>query len=124
MRDATAQNLRAVAPKILSGEIKGAEPFTPEIVKKAIAILEILKDREWHTATQISETANIGAKYARDILQTCSQEWSLESHRRNGFRLMLHVCPNCQSIYYPDPEANHTYHECDGCGWHWIEEKN
>lgn len=115
MRNTTAQQLRAVAPQILSGQITGDEPFCPDVVKRAIAILDILKDREWHTARDVGEQLGLTAKYTRDLIATCAESWELESHRRNGFKLNHHVCPRCSSIYYPDADG---WHECE-CGWWW-----
>ncbi|WP_088893186.1 hypothetical protein [Leptolyngbya ohadii] len=124
MQESTAQNLRAVAPKILSGEIKKDAPFTPEVVKRAIDILEVLRDGQWHTATEIAQSLDIGAKYARDVLRVCAEAWELESHRRNGWRSGLTFCPSCKSVYYVDDEGDHFYHECDRCGWHQLRKSN
>jgi biotin operon repressor len=88
MQESTAQSLRAVAPAILEGTIKGNEPFTPKVVQRAIAILAVLSDGEWHTTVELSEKLGIGRKYAADILRTVQDDWGLASHRRNGWLLV------------------------------------
>lgn len=123
MQLSTAENLRAVAPQILSGQYTADTPFCPEVVKRAIAILEILKDGNWHTAAAISNQLGIGSKYTRDILRVCAEAWGLEAHRRNGFRSPLHFCPACKRLYYPEDGGDHFYHECDRCSWHWAEKR-
>ena len=121
MQPSTAANLKAVAADILWGRLTEKTPFCPKVVSVAIAVLAILKDREWHTSLEISESLGIGRKYVSDILKACSEAWGLESHRRNGWKLNRDVCPVCKAIYTVDEEEDHRYHECDSCGWHWVE---
>jgi hypothetical protein len=85
MRDTSTNKLALLAPDLLQGKIPNPCPVSAQ---RAIAILKILQDGEWHTAREISLATGIGAKYARDILRTCQNAWGLASHQRNGWMLV------------------------------------
>ena len=85
MRDTTAVKLQLLAPDLLRGKIPNPCPISAQ---RALAILRILQDGEWHTAKEISLATGIGAKYACDILRTCQNAWGLASHQRNGWMLI------------------------------------
>jgi len=84
MKDTTAIALKAIARDLILGI---APKPCPVIAQRAIAILNVLEDREWHTANEIAETTQIGSKYARDICRACQSEWGLLSHRRKGWQM-------------------------------------
>lgn len=84
MLDTTSDNLTLLAPALLKGDVPVP---CPVIAQRAIAILKILKDGEWHTSTAIAKRVHIKPKYASDILRACKEPWGLASHTRNGWML-------------------------------------
>ena len=88
MQPSTAQNLRAIAPQILSGQVTGNEPFASPAIKSAIAVLAILNDGEWHTSKELAEQTGLSRNYVSAILTACKDEWGLASHRRNGWMMV------------------------------------
>lgn len=119
MQQTTVQNLRAVASQILAGQYTKETPFCPEVVKRAIDVLEVLKDGDWHTAAQVGADLGLGKRYVHQVIQACSEAWGIERSGRKGVRSTLSFCPQCRTVYCPDSDG---WHECDRCGWHWIEE--
>lgn len=87
MRDSTIAYLKAIAPLLLEG--KHSNPC-PIVEQRAIAILKILRDYEWHTATEISEQLGIGRHYANDILKAVQNDWGLisQTSRTKGWKML------------------------------------
>lgn len=87
MRDSTAKYLKSIAPKLLKGEL--SKP-TPVIEQRAIDILEILQDYQWHTSGEIAERLGIGRKYVNDILRVVQVDWGLMSQpsRTKGWKML------------------------------------
>lgn len=85
MRESTVDKLRALAPDLIKGNYPNPCPISAQ---RAIAILQILEDGQWHTAKEMSQTTGIGTKYVRDILRTCQNAWGLATHHRNGWMLV------------------------------------
>ncbi|MBN3948424.1 MAG: hypothetical protein HWQ38_18995 [Nostoc sp. NMS7] len=82
MRDTS--KLQLLAPDLLLGRIPNPCPVSAQ---RAIAILKILEDGEWHTAGAIASQLGVKPKYVADILRTCKDAWKLASHTRNGWML-------------------------------------
>jgi len=85
MKDTTAIALSTIARDLMLGI--APKPCTV-IAQRAIAILKVLEDGEWHTANEIAEATEIGSKYARDLCRICQPEWGLLSHRRKGWQML------------------------------------
>jgi DNA-binding IscR family transcriptional regulator len=85
MRDSTTVQLSALAPNLLLGEYPDPCPISAQ---RAIAILEILQDGEWHTTKAIAARLGIKRKYVADILRACKEAWGLASSRGNGWMLL------------------------------------
>ncbi len=81
MKDSAIAHLKSVAPKLLKGETSTP---TPILEQRAIAILKVLEDYEWHTSVEIAQRVGIGRKYAADILRVVANDWSLMSQRGSG----------------------------------------
>jgi hypothetical protein len=84
MRDTSANKLQLLAPDLLQGKIPNPCPISAQ---RAITILQILQDGEWHTSTAIAIELELTPKYVADILRTCKDAWELASHTRNGWML-------------------------------------
>ncbi|PHJ64955.1 hypothetical protein VF04_03990 [Nostoc linckia z7] len=85
MDNSTIAQLKELAPDLLQGKIPSPCPVTAQ---RAIALLEILKDGNWHTATEMGKRLGIAPKYVNDILRACSQSWALASSTKNGWMLV------------------------------------
>lgn len=85
MQKSTIDSLRSLAPDLIRGKL----PYPiPAHCQHALAILEILRDGEWHTARQIGEKLGIGKKYAGDILRVCREPWKLKVSNPKGWMLV------------------------------------
>jgi hypothetical protein len=84
MRDSTFVQLRAIAPSLLHSKPNPC----PVVVQRAIAILEILEDGKWHTASAIASQIGVKPKYVCDILRACKDGWGLASSTRRGWMLV------------------------------------
>ena len=84
MRDTSASKLQLLAPDLLLGKIPNPCPVSAQ---RAIAILQILQDGEWHTSKAIALELELTPKYVADILRTCKDAWELASSTRNGWML-------------------------------------
>lgn len=87
MRDSTARYLKSIAPKLLKREVS-----KPALVieQRAIDILKILQDYEWHTSGEIAERLGIGRKYVNDILRVVQVDWGLisQTSRTKGWKML------------------------------------
>lgn len=81
MRETTKAKLRLIAPELILGHNPKPCPIT---IQRAIAILEILKDGNWHTSKDIGDRLNLGEKYVKEILMVCKQSWELQAIRGNN----------------------------------------
>lgn len=88
MHQSVKEHLKTVAPVLLQG--KGATHPTPVVEQRALEILEILQDYEWHTARQIAEQLGLSASYVGDILRSVQNDWSLISStsRNEGWKML------------------------------------
>ncbi len=84
MRDSTIIQLQALAPALLLG--KQLNPC-PVGVQRAMSILEILKDGQWHKKQDIASQLEITPKYVGDILRACKKAWGLKSSPKHGWVL-------------------------------------
>lgn len=84
MRDTSANKLALLAPGLLQGKIPNPCPVSAQ---RAIAILKILQDGQWHTSEDIAEQLGMSSKYVGDILRSCKESWELASSTRNGWML-------------------------------------
>lgn len=85
MNETTINNLRSIAPQLLTGK----SPYpAPSYAQHALSILKILDDGEWHTAGEIAEQIGIGKKYVRDILRACKDDWGLAFSNPQGWMLV------------------------------------
>lgn len=90
MQLATVEILQAVAPALFRGEIPNP---CPVVVQRAIAILDVLSDGQWHTAATIAVRIGISRKYAYDILSAVKNNYGLLTHRRKGWKLSNNTLP-------------------------------
>jgi GTP-sensing pleiotropic transcriptional regulator CodY len=86
MHPSVSKHLNSVAAELLIGNVSKPSPISEQ---RALQILEILKDGEWHTASEISNQIGISRKYVADILRACKTPWNLESatSRYKGWKL-------------------------------------
>ena len=86
MQPSTVQFLKSIAPNLLRGEVSNSSPL---VQQRAIAILEILKDYEWHTSKAIADQLGISRRYVQDILRAVQPSWGLISSTsyKQGWRL-------------------------------------
>jgi hypothetical protein len=86
MQETTIAMLKEIAPHLIRDEVPVP---CPVVVQRAILILDLLRDGEWHTARAIAEELDMNVKYTRQICQTCKQPWGLQSHRGKGWLLAM-----------------------------------
>jgi response regulator of citrate/malate metabolism len=93
MTPETAERLKNQAASLLEGRV--SRP-TPLVEQTAIAILEILKDGNRHTAAEIGEKIGVGRKYVRDILRVVKKEWGLTSQtgKKGGWMMAKEISSN------------------------------
>jgi transcription initiation factor IIE alpha subunit len=86
MQQSTINHLKLVAANLLQGKVSTP---TSVVEQRAFAILKILNDGEWHTATEIADQLELKPKYIRDILRTVQDDWNLQciSSKHKGWRL-------------------------------------
>lgn len=90
--------------------------------KRAIDIFALMKDGQWHTATQIGDALGISPFTARNIIRACSESWHVISHKKRGYRLWHNFCPICDSRYETIDNDYAILHQCPNCDWGMIEE--
>lgn len=78
MERSTIEDLISKAPALLKGEVSR---FSTKVEQRALQILEILKDGEWHTPSEVATLVGISKKYVSDILRAVEKPWDLETKR-------------------------------------------
>jgi len=80
MEMSTIETLISVAPALLRGEFP---EYPTRVERRAIEILNILKDGQWYTPSEIAESLGVGKKYVSDILRALRRPWCLETKQQH-----------------------------------------
>lgn len=78
MEKSTIQDLISKAPALLKGELS---EFPTRVERRALQVLEILKDGKWHIPSEIAVLIGVSKKYVSDILRAVEKPWNLETKR-------------------------------------------